>query len=464
MTNYLPLIPLDKKQDSPLYLQIELFLVGEIRAGKLKENDYLPGYRKLAVFLGVNGSTVLEAYQHLRQRGWLRNEVGKRFYVSLRKERKLELEEHQKPSAAQRESPVYRLDQPFAEVQAPRGFKWNMERTLADRGSLGDAVLEYINLEIADGLSRENLWIGAGHEHIFGTVATHLLRGRMVLVAMPCDPAIPRILENVGALVLPFAIWERDGGFSVLRLEGLVRQHKFVSALVIDSLHLQLAGQQPTADEAREIIRLSKHYGFLVMEHHTSRELCFGNLPKAVILSDTQQERVVYTGYLSELIMPLHTFGMVCGPAAFISKLATHRQPKEIAPGDFFSDLVHAYIRSRSYLLQQAGLKRSYLRLRRAVEQLINTHLGEFVRFAMPAHGLACWLYLREGLPLEQTCLALKENGLVLGHPERYGTAYGYPDALLFGFARIKEDELAGIIARMGDIMGQVRSQTGYPG
>lgn len=462
---YLPIIPLDSKPGKkPYYLQIARFLVEEIKSGKLKEDVLLPGYRELAKFLLIDGSTVLRAYRYLRGKGWLKNKPGRSYYVSLGEERRGELQALESHPPPLTDTRSWNADVIFPRPHRPMGFKWTAPDEPEERGTLEDTVQEYVNLEMEYGFLRENIFIHSGCEHIFSTVAGHVVRGRMVMVAMPCDPSILAALRNIGATIIPFSVWKEDGGFSVKKLDFLIRFHKFVSALVLDSQHLQMIGQSPSAEAAEQMIRLSETFGFLIWEHHSSsRELYFGNSPKAIILSDELRERVIHTGYLSELIMPLNTIGIVCAPAPLIDKLKTYYRCVSITGNDFYVDLVHAHIRQRSYLLRQVSLKRSYLYLRRKVQKLLQEYIGEFVHFEIPPDGLACWLSLKAGLPLRETYKALNEAGLRLGHPRTYGKEETYPDMLLFGFAQLHQDELHEILDLMRNVLEEVRSRHAPP-
>src|SRR5579859_939109 len=57
--------------DLPLFLAIARALTDDIRRGRLRPGDALPGSRTLASTLGVHRNTVLAAYRELESEGWL---------------------------------------------------------------------------------------------------------------------------------------------------------------------------------------------------------------------------------------------------------------------------------------------------------------------------------------------------------------------------------------------------------
>src|SRR5689334_16631927 len=74
-------IPLDRQTDTPLYQQIESYLRQAILSGNLSANTRLPACRQLAHDLGVNRSTVENAYSALEADGLVFSRMGSGTYV-----------------------------------------------------------------------------------------------------------------------------------------------------------------------------------------------------------------------------------------------------------------------------------------------------------------------------------------------------------------------------------------------
>ena len=64
-------VPVDRASDVPVYIQISRSLAEDIRRGRLRPGDRLPGSRALAVGLAVNRNTVVAAYRELEAEGWI---------------------------------------------------------------------------------------------------------------------------------------------------------------------------------------------------------------------------------------------------------------------------------------------------------------------------------------------------------------------------------------------------------
>lgn len=69
-------IAIDKNANTPIYLQIFEQIRIKILNGELMPGFKLPPERKLADSLGVNRSTVLNAYRELKAEGFVESKVG----------------------------------------------------------------------------------------------------------------------------------------------------------------------------------------------------------------------------------------------------------------------------------------------------------------------------------------------------------------------------------------------------
>src|SRR5712691_11185840 len=75
-------IELDRQKDVPLYLQIARAITGDIRRGRLRPGDALPGSRTLARSLGVQRLTVVAAFDELAAEGWIVTRATRGAFVS----------------------------------------------------------------------------------------------------------------------------------------------------------------------------------------------------------------------------------------------------------------------------------------------------------------------------------------------------------------------------------------------
>src|SRR5688572_16891449 len=69
---------------TPLVARLGALITAEIRRGRLRPGDRLPGTRTLAHSLGVNRNSVVAAYQELEAEGWVVAQAAGGTFVSDR--------------------------------------------------------------------------------------------------------------------------------------------------------------------------------------------------------------------------------------------------------------------------------------------------------------------------------------------------------------------------------------------
>jgi len=73
---------LEPKETLPVFLQIARAVVEDVRRGRLRPGDELPGSRSLARSLSVHRNTVLAAYNELAAEGWITVEAARGTFIS----------------------------------------------------------------------------------------------------------------------------------------------------------------------------------------------------------------------------------------------------------------------------------------------------------------------------------------------------------------------------------------------
>jgi GntR family transcriptional regulator/MocR family aminotransferase len=77
-------LALDPRRGAPLFLQLSNALADDIRSGRLKPGDALPGTRALAARLHVHRNTVIAGYQELVAQGLVCARHGEGTFVAER--------------------------------------------------------------------------------------------------------------------------------------------------------------------------------------------------------------------------------------------------------------------------------------------------------------------------------------------------------------------------------------------
>src|SRR3954469_4186839 len=82
MANWQLALDLRGGSEQPIFIRLARAISDDVRRGRLKPGDELPGSRSLARALGVHRNTVLAAYAELTAEGWITTEKAARTFVS----------------------------------------------------------------------------------------------------------------------------------------------------------------------------------------------------------------------------------------------------------------------------------------------------------------------------------------------------------------------------------------------
>lgn len=94
-------LELNRHSSMPMYRQLAAELREQIISGTLAEGYRLPPERELAARLEVNRTTILQAYQQLKDEGLIASKVGKGTFVLPRGETQIPLASHPLPPASE---------------------------------------------------------------------------------------------------------------------------------------------------------------------------------------------------------------------------------------------------------------------------------------------------------------------------------------------------------------------------
>ena len=73
---------LDARRGTPMFVQLSEALASDIRSGRLKPGDPLPGTRALATLLRVHRTTIIAGYKELMAQGLVEARRGGGTFVS----------------------------------------------------------------------------------------------------------------------------------------------------------------------------------------------------------------------------------------------------------------------------------------------------------------------------------------------------------------------------------------------
>lgn len=358
-------IRIDRNSSLPLYVQIKNAIREMIAADLLLPGQKLPPERKLAETLGVNRTTVLNAYQELKAEGWVRAVRGSGTMVQ---------DHRSERGQAEAKFPKYRA---VADPHAANHLNGNVIRELLTLpsgpdhisfavgkppsdciplqeirsaqtelmnyageslfqhcpsegdGSLREAISRLMQKRGAAACSGAEIMVVSGAQQGLDVVArTFLQRGDVVFVEQPAYFSAVQLFRLYGADVVAIP-QDPNGGLHFDVLETMIFRHrpKFI--------YVQPTFQNPTGqvwplEQRKQLIKLAERRHTLIIEADPYFELRYEGEPIPPLKALDRAGLVVYVATFSKLLYPGMRVGWVCASPDIIAAMVRWKQAMDL--------------------------------------------------------------------------------------------------------------------------------------
>jgi GntR family transcriptional regulator / MocR family aminotransferase len=475
----------------PLVARLGALIGGEIRRGRLRPGDRLPGTRSLARTLGINRNTVVAAYQELEAEGWVDPRPAGGTFVSERLPDLAPDRFSERSAPGLPERPGFEFSSEFSALGAVVGAHEASSIRFALFGGIPDlrllpvaelgrayrralrapgrreldyaqpfgllrlrqAVAEFLNARRGLAVAADNVLITRGSQMALDLVSRLLVRpgNRVAVEAAGYQPAWAA-LRVAGARLVRLPIDE--AGLDVEQLRAALRGG--LRAVYVTPHHQYPTTAVLSAARRMELLTLAAQSGLVIIEDDYDHEFHYDGRPLMPLASADASGNVVYIGTLSKILAPGLRLGFVVAPAALIRALAELRAVVD-RQGDQVTERAVAELLEDGILLRHARrMRRAYRGRRDALAEALRREFGDRLDFSVPAGGMALWARLVRG-----DARGWAERAQKRGVSFASGDVYIGPDAppadfrhyrrfLRLGFARYDETELATAVRLMG--------------
>lgn len=471
----------DRRLDKPVYRQIADRFEQAIRRGELTAGSPLPAERRLAAELGVNRTTVIQAYEELRSAGLVVRKVGSGTRVAAdgAGDAPLRPADWRKyleagtmlpnPDAMRRIRTELRkdggvVDFASGELAAELFPGGTVRDILAERpyeGPLGyddpqgygpfrEALSAFLARHLRIETSASSLLVTSGSQQSLFLIVQCLLRpGDAVAVETPSYCFSLPLLQSAGLRVLPLPV-----GAEGIDPDDVTRLHR---RFRLKMLFLNPNFQNPTgtvlpAERRARLLRIAEEAGIPIVEDDPFSLTAFDGAPPRPLKAEDAGGRILYVGSLSKIASSGLRIGWLAGPQEIVSRLADARQQM-----DFGMSAIPQWLAAE--LIEGERFDRHLVRLRallagRLDELRMNLdyHLPGLVSYVPPGGGLNLWVrWLGAAQPGQMRML---ERALAAGVAYVPGPIFGAEEpSLRLCFAKPAAGEIERGVLRLKQVL-----------
>jgi GntR family transcriptional regulator/MocR family aminotransferase len=465
-------------------LRIARGVADDVRRGRLRSGDALPGTRGLADALGVNRNTVVAAYRELVAEGWAVTRPGGGTYVA----ESIPEPRPRAPARAFRPESVARVPNFALSGDAPDALPTTYPRgTLIMAGGVPDVRLLPVDLvaralrraltsrsardalgygdprgdsrlrvAIAD-LVREVRGVPARPEHVLVTRGSQMALGLVaralagaggtIAVEALGYPSAWSAFTSAGGRLVPVPV--DSLGLDVDALAALARRDR-IHAVYVTPHHQYPTTVTLAPGRRSALLDLARRERFAVIEDDYDHELHYEGRPVLPLASTDVHGSVIYVGSLSKVLAPGLRLGYVVAPTPLIERLARERFVVD-RQGD------HVGERAAAELIEDGTVMRHVRRMRRVycdrrdrLVALLQSALGDRVEITRPSGGMALWVRVRlppsKVVTWEERALG---QGVAFVAGERLAFDHRPIPFARIGFAPLDEREASEAVARL---------------
>jgi len=479
-------LALDPDREQPLFLQLANSIADDIRRGRLRPGDALPGSRELAELLGVNRNTIIAGYGELAAEGLVGTRIGGGTFVLAAEPAPAGT---LVPSVA--DVPTFELAAPLpmqlpSRITAPgalmlaastpdarlfpaRALARAFRRALSQRGRQLNGYADpcghvRLRVQLATMLARsrslavapDNLMLTRSIEQAIDLVARVLIRpGDVVAVEALGYPPAWNVLRLAGARLVPVPL--DAGGLDVDALEQLLAQQPLRAVFLTPHHQFPTTAVMSAARRAR-LAQLSLQHRFAIIEDDYDHEFHYAGKPVLPIAAGAGRANVVYIGSLANLLAPGVSAGFVVAPAAVFERLYRLRATSD-ARSDAAMECALAELFEDGELLRHTRrMRRIYAARRDALAAALRQHLGTALDFRVPDGGMAIWARVDDAIDLPAWESAGEREGVIFHNAKPYHFTQREQRGMRLAFSYLDETELSEAVCRMARALTRART------
>ena len=160
------------------------------------------------------------------------------------------------------------------------------------------------------------------------------------------------------------------------------------------------SGVTMSLEKRKAVYELAKRYGLLILEDNPYGDLRVSGEDVPSIKSMDEDGIVIYAGSFSKLLAPGIRVGYICAPSPIIAKMTVGKQAADVHTPVFSQMLVDKWMEQYDIDAHIEKIRAIYGEKLNLMCDLIDSELGDFVKYVRPEGGLFVWCELPENVDM----------------------------------------------------------------
>jgi GntR family transcriptional regulator / MocR family aminotransferase len=473
-------VSIDPRASVPIFTQIAHAIAGDIRRGRLRPGDVMPGTRTLARTLAVHRNTVIAAYAELSAEGWITTETGRGTFVSAtlpdpRPRRfaapgsfaddsvdafELGPDPEDVFCGPQRDHHYNLSGWPDSRLVPTKALARAWRRAIERRSnqvlSYGDnaghprlrsALARMLSATRGVVVDGSRVLVTRGTQGAIATIAHALFRpGDVVAVENPGYRRAWQMMSLLGVRLVPIPVDEN--GLSTDYLSVIADEHRIRAVFVTPHHQFPTTVTLSTARRLR-LLDLARQHRFIVIEDDFDHEFHYEGRPILPLASADARGSVVYVGSLSKTLAPGLRLGYVAATARVIDHLTKYRTLLDTQGDHVLEAAVAELVEDGEVQRHVRRMQRTYRERRDVMASLLKTELGDAVSVTVPAGGTALWVRVTAAVDIDRWCRAAADHQVFVESGDRFSFDGQPLRYIRVGYATHGEAELAEAVRRL---------------
>jgi GntR family transcriptional regulator/MocR family aminotransferase len=490
-------IPLDRQSETPLYQQIEGYLRQAILSGNLSTNTRLPACRQLAHDLGVNRSTIENAYSVLEAEGLVFSKMGSGTYVlqqdtistspkhrsnaylplwqqNFNNQNNISISDmiDEMLQAARHPCPIN-----FASgISDARQFPAEEFRKTLQSVMRRDQItaLEYgdpngyaplregiAHILASQGLQTrpESILITAGSQQAIFLASQVLLKlNDTILVENPTYPAAIDLFRTLGYQIVGIPM--DNQGMQVEKLEKLLQQYHPKLIYTIPNFH-NPTGTCLSSVRRRQLIVLAERYNVPILEDDFVGDLRYEGHAQPSLKALDPGGQVIYVSTFSKMLVPGLRVGFIVADGPVYESLLNYKRLSDLATSTLIQRALDAFVTIGRYQTYLHRSSQTFRKRRDAMLKAIKSYMPTKISFDIPSGGLFIWLRLPDSISADKLLpFACKEGVAFVPGKFFFTDNIGTGEWMRLNFASQSVEDIEEGIRRLGIAIRKMKTNT----